>query len=64
MKFAQFEYDKENGYYIPANKEAIAATAIISNKYPRIGDMVTLRSKGYDTRLTNGQPIGRTEFTA
>ena len=57
MKIAKFTYG--NGQYWPANKEAIAACAILSKMVLSADDMLAVKSKGYDARLQNGEPIGK-----
>lgn len=52
------------GHYYPANKDAIAACAILSKMVLSPDDMVTIRSKGYETRMINGEPIGRVDIKA
>jgi len=48
---AKFQYHVD-GYYIPANSAANAATALISNRYPRATDMVVI-SKRYEIEIIN-----------
>jgi hypothetical protein len=53
-----------DGYYIPANIAANAACSVISNRFPRDKDMLTIRAKGWTPCLTNGQEIGRVDERA
>lgn len=54
-KIAKFTYG--NGVYYPANKEAIAVTAIISKRFLRENDMILVRCAGRIPYLLNGQEI-------
>lgn len=59
MKSAMFTM-KEDIYY-PANKNAIAACAIMSKMRLRKGDMLYLPNYGYEPILTSGQAINRVD---
>ena len=48
---AKFQYHVD-GYYIPANSAANAATALISNRFPRLKDMLEISDK-YEIEIIN-----------
>ncbi len=60
---AMFERHPD-GYYVPANKAANAATAVIGTRYPREKDMLAIRAAGWIPCLTNGQEIGKVDVRA
>lgn len=59
MKQAMFTFDAVTMCYWPANKNAIAACAILSKMRLGEHDMVTVKDKGFEPILQNGEPILR-----
>lgn len=59
MKPAKFTYG--NGIFYPADKAAIAATAIVSKRFIREHDMILVRCAGYVPYYLNGQEIGKVD---
>lgn len=61
MNAALFTYG--NGIYWPANKNAAYISHVLSKRFLREEDMLTVKSKGYEPMLTNGQHIGKVDLT-
>lgn len=49
--------------YYPANSHAVAACAIMSKMKLNKDDILAIKSKGYKTRHTNGDEIGKVDYT-
>ena len=66
MKTAYFRYSDELGYWLPADSEAVAATALISKRFLRThADLQACRSYGYiPIDVVTGVELGRVDVTA
>ncbi len=60
MKIATFTYG--NGRYYPANKNAIAASSVLSMRFLRHYNMQEVRSLGYTPMLMDGTEIGKVDI--
>lgn len=54
----------EHGFYLAANKDAVAVSARLSKMRLNEYDLITIRGMGYVPRLTNGSEIGKVEILA
>lgn len=57
-KIAKFTLGTD-GIYYPSDKEAIAATAVVSRRFLRDDNIQMIRSAGWVPCLMNGQEIGK-----
>ena len=58
-----FTYDPAPNLYHPANKNVVAAAAILSKMRLTPADLVVVRSLGYLPVLQNGREIGRVDLS-